>query len=76
MNTYKLVAIALIAAGILGLVYTHFSYTKDTHETILGPLAVTVKEKKTVNIPTTAGVVSVIAGTAMLIFAQKKGALK
>ena len=32
MNATKIAAIVLIAAGILGLVYVGFSYTKDTHE--------------------------------------------
>lgn len=66
-----LVAIVLIAVGIMGLVYTRFSYTKDTHEATLGPLSLIVKEKQTVNIPTIAGVVFIVAGIAMLLFALR-----
>ena len=56
MNAGKLVGIALIAAGVLGLVYGSFSYTKETHETKLGPLELSVKDKETVSVPTWAGV--------------------
>lgn len=38
----------LIVAGVLGLVYGSFSYTKTTHEAKLGPIELSVKEKQTV----------------------------
>ena len=38
MSAVKIVAIVLIAAGILGLVYGSFSYTKETHEAKIGSL--------------------------------------
>lgn len=38
MSTVKIAAVALIAAGILALVYGSFSYTKETHEAKIGPL--------------------------------------
>jgi hypothetical protein len=31
MNTVKIAAIVLIVAGVLGLVYGSFTYTKATH---------------------------------------------
>ena len=73
MNAYNLVAILLIAVGVLGLVYNQFSYTKDTHEANLGPLELSVKEKQTVDIPIWAGVISIIAGSAMILYAYKQG---
>ena len=39
MNGVKIAAIVLIAAGILGLVYGGFSYTKETHDVKLDALA-------------------------------------
>ena len=51
MNVVKIVGIVLIVAGILGLVYGTFSYTKETHEAKIGPLELQVKEKETVNVP-------------------------
>ena len=38
MNTVKIAAIVVIVAGVLGLVYGGFSYTKETHEAKLGPI--------------------------------------
>ena len=37
MNAVKILAIVLIVAGILGLLYGKFSYTKETHDVKLGP---------------------------------------
>jgi len=56
MNAVKMAAVALIAAGVLGLVYGSFSYTKGTHEAKLGPIELSVRDKETVNIPVWAGV--------------------
>ena len=72
MNAIKMVGIALIAAGVLGLGYGGFSYTRETHETKLGPLELSIKEKQSVNVPVWAGVGAIVAGSAVLIFASKK----
>ena len=47
MNGLKIVALALIAAGVLGLMYGGFTYTKETHEAKIGPIEMAVKEKET-----------------------------
>ncbi len=36
MGSIKIIAIVLIIAGLLGLVYGQFSYTKETQEAKLG----------------------------------------
>ncbi len=73
MNALKLVAVTLIAAGVLALVYGSFSYTKDTTAIKLGPLELSVKEKETVNIPVWAGVGAIVVGGLLLAFGSKKG---
>ena len=73
MNAVKMAAVVLIAAGILGLVYGSFSYTKDTHVAKLGPIELSVKEKETVNIPVWAGVGAIVIGGALLLVGGKKG---
>ncbi len=73
MNPIKLVAIILIVAGALGLVYGGFSYTKDTTAVKLGPIELSVKEKETVNIPLWAGVAAIVAGGLLLVLGGKKG---
>jgi hypothetical protein len=73
MNAIKVVAIALIVAGVLGLLYGGFSYTKDSHTAKLGPIELTVKETETVNMPVWAGVAAIVAGGALLLYGSKKG---
>ena len=73
MNAVKTAAVVLIAAGVLGLVYGGFSYTKDTHEAKLGPLELSVKDKETVNVPVWAGVGAIVIGGALLLVGGRKG---
>ncbi len=72
MSAIRIVAILLIAAGVLGLVYGTFTYTKETHDAKVGPLELTVKEKQTVDIPAWAGVAAIAAGTALLLVRTKR----
>jgi len=73
MNALKIAALALIAAGLLALAYGGFSFTKETHEVKLGPLALSVQEKQTVNIPIWAGVGAIVIGAGLLVVGGKKG---
>jgi multidrug transporter EmrE-like cation transporter len=73
MNAAKLVGIVLIVAGVLGLVYGSFSYTKDTEAVKLGPLELSVKQKETVNVPVWAGVGAIVVGAALLVLGGKRG---
>jgi LPXTG-motif cell wall-anchored protein len=72
MNGAKILAIVLIVAGVFGLVYGSFSYTKNTHEAKLGPIELSVKEKQTANVPVWAGVGGIVVGGALLLFWRKK----
>jgi len=71
MSPIKIVAIVLIVAGVLALVYGGFTYTQKTHEGQIGPLEFSVKENKTVNIPIWAGVAAVLGGGGLLLFGPK-----
>lgn len=73
MNTLKVIAIALIAAGVLALVYREFSYTKDTHQAKIGPLELRVDERETLAVPVWAGVGAIVAGGLLLVFGTRKG---
>ena len=68
----KIIAIILIVAGVLALVYGGFSYTKATHEANLGPLEFEVKEKKRVNVPLWGGIAVLAAGVLMLLVPGRK----
>ena len=73
MNPIKLVAVALVVAGVLGLIYGGFSYTKDTTVVKLGPLELSAKEKQTVNVPIWVGVGAIVVGGLLLVLGNKKG---
>jgi TRAP-type C4-dicarboxylate transport system permease small subunit len=72
MGGTKIAAIILIIAGALALAYGGFTYTKDTHEVKLGPIELSVKEKKTVNIPMWAGIGAIVIGGVLLLGAGRK----
>lgn len=71
MNAMKIVAIVLIVAGILGLVYGGFSYTQETHQAKLGPFEMSVKDKERVNVPVWAGVAAIVVGGALLVMGRR-----
>ena len=72
MNTLKIPAIVLIVAGVLGLVYGSFSYTKQTHDVKIGPIEMSVQDKQTVNVPVWAGVGAIVIGGALLLLGARK----
>lgn len=72
MNAIKLAAIALIVAGFIGLAYGGFSYTKATHDVKLGPIALSVKEKQSVDLPIWLSVGAIVVGGLLLVFGERK----
>jgi len=71
MSPKRWLGVILVVAGVLGLAAGGFSYTKDETAAKIGPLELTVKENKTVNIPMWAGVGAVAAGALLLIMSKK-----
>ena len=71
MDLRKLLAIALIVGGLLGLVYGGFSYTSETHKLQIGSVQLSVAEKERVNIPLWAGLVAVAGGVLLLVTSRK-----
>jgi hypothetical protein len=63
----------LIVAGVLGLVYGSFTYTKETHTVEVGPIELSVKETDTIHVPIWAGVGAIVIGGVLLFFGSKKG---
>ena len=70
MSAARIVAIVLIAAGIFALVYGKFSFS-SVHDTKVGPIAMKVNEKQTVNVPEWAGWGAIVIG-GLLLFAGRK----
>lgn len=71
MSGAKIAAIVLIVAGVLGLAYGSFTYTKKTHDAQLGPFSFSIKDKETVNVPVWAGVGAIVVGAALLVVRRK-----
>ncbi|HYV99723.1 MAG TPA: hypothetical protein VE967_19845 [Gemmatimonadaceae bacterium] len=68
----KPLGIVLLVLGIVGLALGGFTYTKKTHDAHLGPIDLSVKEKKTVNVPLWAGIAAVVIGAGILVAPAKK----
>ncbi len=72
MNQIRVMAVVLIALGVAGLAYGGFTYTKDAHETQIGPIELTVKDQRTVNVPIWAGIGAIVIGVGLLLAPPKK----
>ena len=72
MSGTQIIAIVLIVAGVLGLVYQQFSFTKETHQAKIGPLELSVQEKETVNVPLWASLGAIGVGVVLLVGGRKK----
>ncbi len=72
MSGAKILALVLIVAGIIGLMYGKFGCAKETHKADLGSIQLSVKEERSVNIPLWAGVGMIAVGGVLLIVPRKK----
>lgn len=71
MGPIRILAIVLILGGIVGLIYGGFTYTKESHDLKIGSLEMSIKDKKTVNVPIWAGAGAIAAGAVLLIVRPK-----
>lgn len=71
MSGTKILGIILLVAGLLGLVYGHFEYTKETHEGQIGPIKFSISEKETAVIPSWASIAAIVAGVVLLVVGRK-----
>ena len=72
MNAIRGVAFVLIIGGIVGLAWGGFSYTKQNHDAKVGPIELSVSEKKTVDIPTWASIAAILIGGGLLFAGGKR----
>lgn len=71
MGMTKIIAIVLIVAGTLGLIYGGFSFTKDKHDLKIGTLQFSLSEKERVNVPVWAGAGGIAIGVILLLIGRK-----
>jgi hypothetical protein len=72
MNATKIIAIALIVAGGLGLAFGGFSYTKESTGLKLGPIELRIEEKETVNVPMLLSAGAIAIGVLLLVTVRRK----
>lgn len=73
MNAFRIVAIVLLIAGVLGLAYGGFSYTQEKTAAKVGPLELTVQDRESVNVPVWASVAAIVIGAGgLLLTASRK----
>lgn len=72
MGGIRLIGIALIVGGALGLVYGGFSYTRENTAAKLGPVEIKVEQKETVNIPLWAGIAAIVGGGVLLLAGPRR----
>jgi hypothetical protein len=72
MRTTTLLAIVLIAIGIVAFGYQGITYT--TKETVvdIGPLKIDAEKTKTFPLPPIVGAISLVGGAALLLLGRKK----
>jgi hypothetical protein len=66
-----MLAIVLLVAGVLGLAYGGFSYTKSTHQADIGSLHLSVDETRHVNVPVWGGIGLILVGGLLLAVGRK-----
>ena len=72
MKALRIAAVLLIVAGVVGLAYGGFTYTRTTHDAKVGPFELSIKDTETVNVPMWAGVGAIVVGGALLFVRTKR----
>jgi TRAP-type C4-dicarboxylate transport system permease small subunit len=68
----RLIAVALIIAGTLALIYGGFSYTTDRSDVKIGSLQFSITEKERVNVPVWAGAGGIAIGAILLLMGRRR----
>jgi hypothetical protein len=68
----KLIGVALIALGVIALVYQGITYTRKEKILDVGPFKAEVDRKKTIPLSPVLGVVALVGGVALLLVAGRR----
>jgi len=72
MNPKTIVAIILIALGVVSFAYQGISYTTREKAVDLGPIQVTTEKTKTIPLPPIVGGLALVGGVVLLAVGSKK----
>ena len=72
MRTTTLLAIILIAVGIVAFGYQGITYTTRENVVDVGPLKVTTEKTKTLPIPPIVGAIALVGGIVLLVVGRNK----
>jgi TRAP-type C4-dicarboxylate transport system permease small subunit len=72
VSATRILALVLVAAGVLGLVYGGFDYVRDTHEARLGSLDFAIGRRHTILVPSWLSVCAIGAGIALLLLGRSR----
>jgi hypothetical protein len=71
MRTTTLIAIILIAIGIVAFGYQGITYTTKENVVDIGPLKVTTEKAKTLPLPPIVGAIALVGGIVLLVAGRK-----
>jgi hypothetical protein len=72
MKLKTIIAIILIAVGIVALAYQGISYTTREKVVDLGPIHMTADKTRTIPLPPIVGAVALVGGIVILVTGKKK----
>jgi len=72
MSPVRILALVLIIAGVVALAAGSFSYTRDNTALKVGPMELSVKERKTVDVPVWAGIAAIVVGGVLFVLGGKR----
>lgn len=71
MKTYTLIAVILIAIGIVAFAYQGITYTTREKVVDFGPIQMTAEKTKTIPLPPIVGAVALVGGIVLLVLGKK-----
>ncbi|GAA0494929.1 hypothetical protein N5K27_15090 [Pigmentiphaga sp. GD03639] len=72
MKASVIIGLLLIVLGVVALGYKSFSYTSEETLLKVGPVEATADTRKTVPIPTWAGVAAIVVGAAVIVLGRRR----
>ena len=73
MKPTVIIAVILIALGIIAFAYQGVTYTTREKVVDLGPIHVTAEKTRTLPLPPILGAIAVVGGMVLLVTGRKRG---